>query len=296
MALPFPDDSFDGATMGFSLRNVADIDRVLREILRVLKPGARFVNLDVSKAPNKLWKRMFDVYFYHVVPLVGAMVGGSREAYTYLPNSLTNHPNAGELRDRFTRAGFASAYYLAARRWRDRRALREQAVTGSPIERHVRGGSRRRPSRFGRSLFPLDLLNRQPDHHRSREADAGSRRQAAASADHAAGGGRVRRQRGRAPAPRGLHGTDPRRHADPRRRRRQRAHSARRQRDRRGLRQSRQRAGRRLSLRVDFQKRDRGLSASHSPRALGDAGRHLRWGGAAAARPRRPRSYRRHPT
>jgi demethylmenaquinone methyltransferase/2-methoxy-6-polyprenyl-1,4-benzoquinol methylase len=112
MALPFPDDCFDGATMGFSLRNVADIDRVLREILRVLKPGARFVNLDVSKAPNKLWKQMFDVYFYHVVPLVGAMVGGSREAYTYLPNSLTNHPNAGELRDRFTRAGFASANYL----------------------------------------------------------------------------------------------------------------------------------------------------------------------------------------
>lgn len=112
MALPFPDDSFDGATMGFSLRNVVDLDRVLREVLRVLKPGARFANLDVSKAPNRLWKRMFDLYFYNVVPLVGGIVGGSRQAYTYLPSSLTHHPAAPELRDRFARAGFAGAGYV----------------------------------------------------------------------------------------------------------------------------------------------------------------------------------------
>ncbi|HEY5426697.1 MAG TPA: bifunctional demethylmenaquinone methyltransferase/2-methoxy-6-polyprenyl-1,4-benzoquinol methylase UbiE [Candidatus Tumulicola sp.] len=112
MALPFGDDTFDGATMGFSLRNVVDVDRVLREIWRVLKPGARFVNLDVSKAPNKIWKRAFDLYFYGVVPLVGGIVGGSRQAYTYLPNSLTHHPNAPELRARFTGAGFADAGYL----------------------------------------------------------------------------------------------------------------------------------------------------------------------------------------
>lgn len=112
MALPFPDASFDGATMGFSLRNVVDVDAVLREVLRVLKPGARFVNLDVSKAPNKLWKRAFDVYFYGIVPLVGGMVGGSKQAYTYLPNSLTHHPNAIELRDRFEKAGYSNAEYV----------------------------------------------------------------------------------------------------------------------------------------------------------------------------------------
>ncbi|MGB6985249.1 MAG: bifunctional demethylmenaquinone methyltransferase/2-methoxy-6-polyprenyl-1,4-benzoquinol methylase UbiE [Candidatus Aquilonibacter sp.] len=111
MALPFEDASFDGATMGFSLRNVVDIEQVLREILRVLKPRARFVNLDVSKAPNPLFKRCFDLYFYNVVPWVGGLVGGSRQAYTYLPNSLTNHPNADDLRERFTRAGFADAGY-----------------------------------------------------------------------------------------------------------------------------------------------------------------------------------------
>lgn len=112
MELPFADAAFDGATMGFSLRNVVDVDAVLRETLRVLRPGARFVNLDVSKAPNRLWKRCFDAYFYGVVPLVGGIVGGSREAYTYLPNSLTHHPNARELQERFTRAGFAQAGFV----------------------------------------------------------------------------------------------------------------------------------------------------------------------------------------
>jgi demethylmenaquinone methyltransferase / 2-methoxy-6-polyprenyl-1,4-benzoquinol methylase len=111
MALPFDDATFDGATMGFSLRNVVDVDGVLREVLRVLRRGSRFVNLDVSKAPNPLWKRAFDAYFYGVVPLVGGLVGGSRQAYAYLPSSLTHHPGADELRDRFTRAGFVRAGY-----------------------------------------------------------------------------------------------------------------------------------------------------------------------------------------
>jgi demethylmenaquinone methyltransferase/2-methoxy-6-polyprenyl-1,4-benzoquinol methylase len=111
MAMPFDDNTFDGATMGFSLRNVVDVDRTLREILRVLRPGARFVNLDVSKAPNPAFKRLFDWYFYGVVPVLGGIVGGSRMAYTYLPNSLTHHPNAVQLRERFLRAGFVKADY-----------------------------------------------------------------------------------------------------------------------------------------------------------------------------------------
>jgi demethylmenaquinone methyltransferase/2-methoxy-6-polyprenyl-1,4-benzoquinol methylase len=113
MQLPFDNDTFDGATMGFSLRNVVDVDAVLRETLRILRPGARFVNLDVSKAPNRVWKRFFNAYFYGIVPLVGGIVGGSREAYSYLPNSLTHHPNAAELRARFDRAGFAGAGFVA---------------------------------------------------------------------------------------------------------------------------------------------------------------------------------------
>jgi demethylmenaquinone methyltransferase / 2-methoxy-6-polyprenyl-1,4-benzoquinol methylase len=111
MKLPFADSSFDGATMGFSLRNVVDVNATLREILRVLRPGARFVSLDVTKAPNRAFKRIFDLYFYGLVPLLGGIVGGSRAAYSYLPNSLTHHPNAVDLRERFARAGFAQSGY-----------------------------------------------------------------------------------------------------------------------------------------------------------------------------------------
>ncbi len=112
MALPFADETFDGAIMGFSMRNVVDIVGTLREARRVLKPRARFVNLDVSKAPNPLFKRAFDLYFYGVVPLVGGLVGGSKSAYRYLPNSLTNYPGADELARRFTTAGFSGVRFV----------------------------------------------------------------------------------------------------------------------------------------------------------------------------------------
>jgi demethylmenaquinone methyltransferase/2-methoxy-6-polyprenyl-1,4-benzoquinol methylase len=112
MQLPYADATFDGATMGFSMRNVVDIVATLRETRRVLKPGARFVNLDVSKAPNPLFRRAFNLYFYRFVPLVGGLVGGSKSAYRYLPNSLTNYPDADELADRFRTAGFSDVGYV----------------------------------------------------------------------------------------------------------------------------------------------------------------------------------------
>jgi demethylmenaquinone methyltransferase/2-methoxy-6-polyprenyl-1,4-benzoquinol methylase len=105
-ALPFADQSFDGATMGFSMRNVVDVVGALREARRILRPGARFVNLDVTKPANPLVRRLFGLYFYGVVPLVGGLVGGSKTAYRYLPNSLTNFPDADGLAERFRTAGF----------------------------------------------------------------------------------------------------------------------------------------------------------------------------------------------
>ena len=112
MALPFADANFDGAIMGFSMRNVVDIGATLREAKRVLKPGTRFVNLDVSKAPNPIFKRAFDFYFYGLVPLIGGAVGGSRSAYRYLPNSLTNYPGADDLAHLFSAAGFRDARFV----------------------------------------------------------------------------------------------------------------------------------------------------------------------------------------
>jgi demethylmenaquinone methyltransferase/2-methoxy-6-polyprenyl-1,4-benzoquinol methylase len=112
MALPFDDASFDGAIMGFSMRNVVDIAGTLRETRRVLRPGSRFVNLDVTHAPNPLFRRAFELYFYHVVPLVGGLVGGSKSAYRYLPSSLVNFPDADGLAQRFSLAGFTNVRYF----------------------------------------------------------------------------------------------------------------------------------------------------------------------------------------
>ena len=106
-ALPFADATFDGATMGFSMRNVVDVNGALREARRILRPGARFVNLDVTKPKHPLVRRLFGAYFYGLVPLVGGVVGGSKAAYRYLPNSLTNFPDADALAQRFRDAGFS---------------------------------------------------------------------------------------------------------------------------------------------------------------------------------------------
>jgi demethylmenaquinone methyltransferase/2-methoxy-6-polyprenyl-1,4-benzoquinol methylase len=111
-ALPFADASFDGATMGFSMRNVVDVVGALREARRVLKPGTRFINLDVTKPPHPLVRRAFGLYFYGLVPLIGGLVGGSKTAYRYLPNSLTNFPDADGLAERFRTAGFRDVRYI----------------------------------------------------------------------------------------------------------------------------------------------------------------------------------------
>jgi len=112
MRLPFEDDAFDGATMGFAMRNVADIDRTLREVRRVLRPGGRFVNLDMSHPPNPLFGAGFRFYFGRIVPLVGGLVGGSPSAYRYLPNSLKTYPDADALAVRYRGAGFRNVRFV----------------------------------------------------------------------------------------------------------------------------------------------------------------------------------------
>jgi demethylmenaquinone methyltransferase / 2-methoxy-6-polyprenyl-1,4-benzoquinol methylase len=109
--LPFEDAVFDGATMAFSMRNVVDVGACLRETARVLKPGATFVNLEVSKPPNPLWRRAFYAYFYGVVPLLGRWIGGDAAAYRYLPQSLVNFPDADALAALFAANGFERTGY-----------------------------------------------------------------------------------------------------------------------------------------------------------------------------------------
>lgn len=108
--LPFPDASFDAVTIGFGLRNVTDVPRALSEMRRVLRPGGRMACLEITRPRVPLLAAGFYAYFDHVVPLIGAALNGSREAYTYLPRSLRPFPDAAELRRLMLGAGFDRAH------------------------------------------------------------------------------------------------------------------------------------------------------------------------------------------
>ncbi len=108
LALPFASTSLDGAIVAFGIRNVADLDAGLREVHRVLKPGARFVILEFSTPPLAIVRSCYHLYFYHVLPFVGRLVSGHRSAYTYLPMSVSHFPTEETLAGHMRRAGFTT--------------------------------------------------------------------------------------------------------------------------------------------------------------------------------------------
>ena len=95
LALPFEDGSFDAATVGFGVRNVADLERALRELRRVLRPGGRLAILEITQ-PRGVLRPFFSLWFDRVVPLLGKLLPGGK-AYTYLPASVRRFPAAEEL-------------------------------------------------------------------------------------------------------------------------------------------------------------------------------------------------------
>ncbi len=108
--LPFPDDTFDCLVNGFLLRNVSDLDGALREFRRVLKPRGRLACLDLTHPPRPL-QPMFWPWFRLVVPMLGGLLSGDLDAYTYLPDSLQTYPDAQRLRRMMLAAGLANATY-----------------------------------------------------------------------------------------------------------------------------------------------------------------------------------------
>ena len=111
MGLPFPSDAFDAVTVGFGLRNLPSYANGLSEMVRVLRPGGTLVCLETSRPANKSLKFAFDWYFSRIVPVIGSLLAGDRDAYAYLPASAAAFPDAETLGQLMLRVGLISVRY-----------------------------------------------------------------------------------------------------------------------------------------------------------------------------------------
>ena len=106
LGLPFEDNVFEGATVGFGVRNLSGLERGLSEFRRVLKPGRRLVVLEFTTPPNAIVRAGYLFYFHNILPLVGRIVSGHPWAYTYLPKSVKQFPGPSDLGALFESVGF----------------------------------------------------------------------------------------------------------------------------------------------------------------------------------------------
>jgi demethylmenaquinone methyltransferase / 2-methoxy-6-polyprenyl-1,4-benzoquinol methylase len=107
LQLPYDDRSFDAVTVGFGVRNLADLDRGLAEMARVLRPGGRLVILEITQPRRPPLSFFYSLWFDRIVPLLGALAG-DRDAYTYLPESVRSFPSPRGLAERMDAAGLES--------------------------------------------------------------------------------------------------------------------------------------------------------------------------------------------
>jgi demethylmenaquinone methyltransferase/2-methoxy-6-polyprenyl-1,4-benzoquinol methylase len=106
LQLPMRDASVAGALVAFGARNLADLDAGLREVMRVLRPGGRLVVLEFTTPRRVIVRRVYHLYFHHVLPFVGGVISGHRTAYRYLPESVAHFPAERDLAARMRAAGF----------------------------------------------------------------------------------------------------------------------------------------------------------------------------------------------
>ena len=111
LRLPVRDNSLDLITVAFGFRNLANYRRGMDELLRALKPGGVAAILEFSRPPNRAFATLYNFYSRHVLPAIGGLLSGSREAYTYLPESVRKFPGAVELAEEMRSAGFREVQF-----------------------------------------------------------------------------------------------------------------------------------------------------------------------------------------
>ncbi len=111
LALPFADKSFACVTSAFLLRNLGDLPTGLREMRRVTRPGGLVIALEIIRPGVPGWDALFALYFRRIVPLIGALIAGDRQAYTYLPKSVDRYLSPRALARLMTDLGFRDVTY-----------------------------------------------------------------------------------------------------------------------------------------------------------------------------------------
>jgi demethylmenaquinone methyltransferase/2-methoxy-6-polyprenyl-1,4-benzoquinol methylase len=111
LALPFRDGAFACVLSAFLLRNLEDLEGGLAEMRRVTMGGGRVVTLDIVRPAPPVWGAVFGAYFNHVVPAIGALVAGDRQAYTYLPQSVERFVTPDELARMMEKVGLREVRY-----------------------------------------------------------------------------------------------------------------------------------------------------------------------------------------
>jgi len=106
MALPLSDASVDAYSIGFGIRNVADVDQALDEARRVLKPGGRFLCLEFSRPVAAPLRRAYDAWSFHAIPRIGDWIAKDRDSYQYLVESIRRFPDQASFKRKMERAGF----------------------------------------------------------------------------------------------------------------------------------------------------------------------------------------------
>jgi demethylmenaquinone methyltransferase/2-methoxy-6-polyprenyl-1,4-benzoquinol methylase len=111
LSLPLRDASLDLVTVAFGFRNLANYRAGLVEMRRVLRPAGMAAILEFSEPPNAVFAALYHFYSRRILPLIGGALSGSRDAYTYLPESVRKFPSAEELAKEMRRAGFREVRY-----------------------------------------------------------------------------------------------------------------------------------------------------------------------------------------
>ena len=110
--LPFQDNSYDAITAGFGVRNFEDLNKGLSEMYRTLKSGGKVAILEPSEPTHFPLKQFYNLYFHHILPFIGGIISKDKNAYTYLPDSVSAFPSGKDFLSELDKVGFKESKHI----------------------------------------------------------------------------------------------------------------------------------------------------------------------------------------